>query len=273
MAEQAVEALYHAGFEQEQMRYSVPGNAGSFFEGLKSFFTGTSTYGGGLANDANTTAVRNFCLPPFESYRQDVGTPEHEREAETAQPVPSEYHAGAATPQASQVASESEAETRPVQANRDAPDEDAGSMPAQADVLAPEHETDSQAPEQESASQNALPGATGGQAEDWTAQTDVAAPEAELANQAPQANLVRPEQTDELHQLQEQLQAAQLQLQEAKTQLQTAKERETQLQLAREREQQLQTVRRQLQEVQSELAATLADLGRRRHALHRMSNR
>ena len=60
LAEQAVEALYHAGFEQEQMRYSVPGNAGSFFEGLKSFFTGTSTYGGGLANDADTTAVRSL---------------------------------------------------------------------------------------------------------------------------------------------------------------------------------------------------------------------
>src|SRR5215469_9621560 len=51
MAEQAVEALSNAGFEQEQMRYSVPGYAGGFFEGLKSLFTGTSPYGGGLAHD------------------------------------------------------------------------------------------------------------------------------------------------------------------------------------------------------------------------------
>src|SRR5215472_13711402 len=188
MAEQAVEALSNAGFEQEQMRYSVPGYSGGFFEGLKSFFTGTSPYGGGLAHDlmsmglsdeearyfSNEYSLGNVILavqargreqeawsilhqygaytsqdvstqattdaqqssesarqdndetsqqqdgaqnwqtqpqfgtsasPPFESYRQDVGTPEHEREAETAQPVPSEYHAGAATPQASQVAS------------------------------------------------------------------------------------------------------------------------------------------------------------------------
>src|SRR5215467_180937 len=51
MAEQAVEALYNAGFEHEQIRYSVPGYSGGFFEGLKSLFTGRSTYGGGLAND------------------------------------------------------------------------------------------------------------------------------------------------------------------------------------------------------------------------------
>jgi len=381
MAEQAVGALYQAGFEHEQMRYSVPGNAGSFFEGLKSLFTGTSTYGGELANDltsmglsdeearyySNEYSNGNIILavqargreqeawsilhrygaytsqdvfnqattdaqqpsesarqdtsetsqhrddaqnwqmqpqfgtsaaPPFESHGQDVVTPEHASEDETTQPVPSGYHSGADTTQASQLTSESEAETRPVQAKRDAPD-DAGSVPAQADVIAPEHGTDYQVPqtygaipEQEAESQRALPGATGEKAEDWTAQTDVAAPEAELANQAPQAstaapddatedrtaqadmsapvrdleaqspqaNAIGPEQTDELQQFQEQLQAARQQLQEAKAQLQAAKEREQQLQTAREREQQLQTTRRQLQEVQAELAVTLAEL-------------
>src|SRR5258708_32814839 len=51
MAEQAVGALYNAGFEHEQIRYSVPGNSGSFFEGLKSVFTGTSPDGDDLTND------------------------------------------------------------------------------------------------------------------------------------------------------------------------------------------------------------------------------
>jgi hypothetical protein len=57
MAEQAVGALYQAGFEHEQIRYSVPGNAGSFFEGLKSLFTGTSPHGGGLAHDLTSMGL------------------------------------------------------------------------------------------------------------------------------------------------------------------------------------------------------------------------
>jgi len=50
-AEQAVDALYNAGFGNEQIQYSVPSTSGSFFEGLKSFFTGTSDSEGNLAND------------------------------------------------------------------------------------------------------------------------------------------------------------------------------------------------------------------------------
>lgn len=54
MAEQAIEALYDAGFHREQIRYSMPGNAGSFFEDLKNLFTGTNppdTGGDHLADD------------------------------------------------------------------------------------------------------------------------------------------------------------------------------------------------------------------------------
>jgi hypothetical protein len=57
MAEQTVGALYQAGFEHEQIRYSVPGNSGSFFEGLKSLFTGTSPHGGGLAHDLTSMGL------------------------------------------------------------------------------------------------------------------------------------------------------------------------------------------------------------------------
>lgn len=51
MAEQAVNALYKAGFGHEQIQYSTPGTSDSFFEGLKSLFTGTSDNQGNLVND------------------------------------------------------------------------------------------------------------------------------------------------------------------------------------------------------------------------------
>ncbi len=41
-ADQAVEALYNAGFERGQMRYIASNTSGGFFEDLKSFFTGSS---------------------------------------------------------------------------------------------------------------------------------------------------------------------------------------------------------------------------------------
>jgi hypothetical protein len=41
VAEHAMDALYNAGFKQEQIRYSAPGVASGFFEDLKSLFTGT----------------------------------------------------------------------------------------------------------------------------------------------------------------------------------------------------------------------------------------
>jgi chemotaxis protein histidine kinase CheA len=50
-AEQAINALYKAGFGHEQIQYSIPGTSGSFLKDLKSLFTGTSTSEGNLAND------------------------------------------------------------------------------------------------------------------------------------------------------------------------------------------------------------------------------
>ncbi|HLG66014.1 MAG TPA: hypothetical protein VKY19_29120 [Ktedonosporobacter sp.] len=54
MAEDAIGALYDAGFQREQIRYSMPGNAGGFFEDLKNMFTGassTDTNGDHLTDD------------------------------------------------------------------------------------------------------------------------------------------------------------------------------------------------------------------------------
>ena len=50
-AQQAVDALYNAGFRDEQIQYSVPGTSGNFFEDLKSFFRGTSDSEGNLVSD------------------------------------------------------------------------------------------------------------------------------------------------------------------------------------------------------------------------------
>ncbi len=41
-ADNAVEALHNAGFEDERISYSTPGTSGGFFEDLKSLFTGTN---------------------------------------------------------------------------------------------------------------------------------------------------------------------------------------------------------------------------------------
>src|SRR5258706_4168628 len=51
MADQAMQALYDAGFADEHILYPVPGISGGILEDIKSLFTGTSPQGGNLAND------------------------------------------------------------------------------------------------------------------------------------------------------------------------------------------------------------------------------
>src|SRR5258705_5557382 len=51
MAYQAMQALYNAGFAQQQILYSVPGTSGGILGDIKSLFTGTSPERGNLAND------------------------------------------------------------------------------------------------------------------------------------------------------------------------------------------------------------------------------
>ena len=50
-AEQAMGTLYHAGFQREQMRNLVPAHSASFFEGLKSFFSGEPSRTGNNEGD------------------------------------------------------------------------------------------------------------------------------------------------------------------------------------------------------------------------------
>lgn len=51
MAQQAMEALYNAGLNQEQIHYSGSGSSGSIFEDLKNLFTGPGAGADSLAND------------------------------------------------------------------------------------------------------------------------------------------------------------------------------------------------------------------------------
>ena len=51
MAEQAVQALKDAGFDHEQIWYSSPAGASSFFENIKSLFTGIDPVSGNLVNE------------------------------------------------------------------------------------------------------------------------------------------------------------------------------------------------------------------------------
>lgn len=57
MAEQAVQALEDAGFDHERIWYSSPGGASSFFEDIKSLFTGTDTVSGNLVNALTSMGI------------------------------------------------------------------------------------------------------------------------------------------------------------------------------------------------------------------------
>lgn len=59
LADQAMQALYDAGFAAEQILYSVPGTSGGIFGDLKSLFTGTSPERSNLANDLTAMGLSN----------------------------------------------------------------------------------------------------------------------------------------------------------------------------------------------------------------------
>jgi len=66
--------------------------------------------------------------------------------------------------------------------------------------------------------------------------------------------------SDEVQDLQAQLQSTQAQLRDAQAQLQAAREHEAQLRAVRERDTQVQSMRKQLQDAQAQLQATQAEL-------------
>jgi hypothetical protein len=57
MAEQAIDALYNAGFTSEQIRYSAPGTSGSILADLKNLFTGQNAGGGNIASELTSMGL------------------------------------------------------------------------------------------------------------------------------------------------------------------------------------------------------------------------
>jgi hypothetical protein len=57
MADQAMQALYDAGFADEHILYSVPGVLGGIFGDIRSLFTGTSPERGNLANNLTSMGL------------------------------------------------------------------------------------------------------------------------------------------------------------------------------------------------------------------------
>ena len=90
-ADQAVEALYNAGFERGQMRYVAANTSGGFFEDLKSFFTGASANTSHSEGDAaNPLATLGLSREIAQYYSGEynkgnpvlvVNAPGHEQEA------------------------------------------------------------------------------------------------------------------------------------------------------------------------------------------------
>ena len=225
MAEQAVGALYNAGFEHEQIRYSVPGTSGSFFGGLKSLFTGTSTNEGNLANDLTSMGLSDeearYYANEYSNGRiiLAVQARGREQEAWSVLYLHGAYHSQGVFNQATNEAQRPSDSTQQDNSGTSQPQTNAQNWrtPPQfgtsaeppfedrgQDVVAPEQETNYQAPqthvatpEQAAESQHALPGAAGENVEDWTAQSDVVAPEAVLTNQALQASMAAPDDATE----------------------------------------------------------------------------
>jgi hypothetical protein len=282
MAEQAVGALYNAGFEHEQIRYSVPGNSGSFFEGLKSLFTGTSPNGDDLANDltsmglsdeearyySNEVRNRNIILA--------VQARGREQEALSVLHQYRAYNSHDVFNQATNYAQQSSDSTQQDNYGTSQPQNNAQNWQTQPqfgtsaeppfddreqDIITPEHETDYQAPqtnvttpEQEAESQNALSVATGEKAEDWTAQSDVVAPEASLANQAPQASVVAPDYATEDRTAQSDMSAPDRDLEAQSPQANAAVTSE-QIDEFQQLQEQLRAAQQQLQEAKTQLQA------------------
>ncbi len=321
LAEQAVDALYNAGFGQEQIQYSAPGTSDSFFEGLKSIFTGGSDNQGNLADDLTNMGLSDADAQYYTNEYNNgnvilaVRAAERENEAMsilrqhgaynieiasgTFSQTPSELQqAGDYTQQSNYAASGqydnaqgwgAQPQTQTVeehpfakpQSGNTTPEYDADNQTTQpitpvneteaqypqAAAVAPEYvtsyqvvQTNSTIPAQEYSSQAVSPTIAEDATQQGVAQVAPATPGQEMQTPLPQAGVVSSGQTDELQQLQAQLQTLQQQLQQARAQLQAAKEQEGQLRTARERQQQLQSTRQQIQDLQAELQATMAEL-------------
>ena len=227
LAEQAMQALYNAGFSRDQIRYAGTGPSNSFFEGIKSLFTGPVASGGDLANDLTTMGLSEEEARYYANEYNNghsivaVKAPSHEREAMDVMHSYGSYdYSSANTVEMPNGYAQ--------QTYRESTQDNAATADEQAQ--APQAQTP---PVQTSQSQTSQPQQPATTTQEYTARYE---------------------------DLQAQLQETQRQLQDAKSRLQAAKDRENQLRTARERESRYQEMHQQLQDAQSQLQATLAEL-------------
>lgn len=259
MAEQAIEALYDAGFHREQIRYSMPDSAGGFFADLKNMFMGTTpndTNGDHLADDLTGIGLSDEESQYYADEYANGNTILTVQAADREQEALSILHQhGAYNSRVSPGSFR--------QANDD------GQQPSH-DDRPDKHATSEQENDIEDWETQRLPRTVeehpvndkqhDGVAAEPAVQPAVVTPEHPMDYRGSQTNGAVSGQGDEMQRLQEQIRALQQQLEDARNQLQGAKEHETHLQTMREREQQLQSSRQQVQDLQAELEATLAEL-------------
>jgi len=299
-AEQAVQALEDAGFDHEQIWYSSPGGASSFFEDIKSLFTGTDTASSNLVNELTSMGLSDeearYYANEYRGGRSVVAVkaPGSEQDAMALlqRYGASHYNMtgaynGATTANPSDTALEEhpKSDYAPQEA-----DSVADIAPTPSIESTGERESTHLTP-QESVyeAQQAAPTTDepvrpieedypqGTQAEVTSEPVDyeesssletqpTAVPfesALEDAYQPAQADSTTMEPVDHetrMQEVQRQIKEVQQQLEEAQARLQSAREREAQLRTVKERESQFKDAQKQLQDLQDQLRATLDEL-------------
>src|SRR5258708_16789804 len=201
-AEQAIDALYNAGFGHEQIQYSIPGTSGSFLKDLKSLFTGTSTSEGNLDNDLTNMGLSDAEAQYYSNEYNNgnlilaVRAPGREMEAMHVLRQYGAYNAGMEPGSVRETAGDVQQPGDDTQQGDDATSgqynnvQDWGTQPQsqspQASVVVPEHDTHDQASQTDVAIDEQ-------EAEKPASQAGVTAPYNDVEYQTAQANEGAPE--------------------------------------------------------------------------------
>jgi len=239
-ADQAINDLKNIGFNSSQIRYFGPGatggSSGNFFDDLKSLFTGQQAPGGSVTNDLTGMGMSSDEAEYYSNEYKNghpmvvVNTANHQQEAlgilhkYGAYDYSMRSNAAATGTAYTQQPSNYVRSDNYVPPAANPPMNQPGTQPSM-------NRPDTQPPVNQPGTQPQM--------------------------RQPVTNATR---TDEMQDLQAQLQATQAQIRDAQAQLQAARERETQLRAARERDSQMQTMRKQLQDAQAQLQAMQAEL-------------
>src|SRR6266704_3431611 len=280
MAEQAVQALEDTGFGHDQIWYSSPGGASSFFEDIKSLFTGTGTVSGNLVNALTDMGLSDEEARYYANeYRSGhsvvaVRAPDREQEAMALLQMYGAFHynvAGVYKDSATSSPADTTLEEQPTSSyaphDADSVPEAASTPPMESTMepasttltpLEPAYESQEVATATaEPVDYEALPPL---EMQQYTPPSESFLENAFQATQPSAATLEPVDHETRMQEMQRQILEVQRQLEEAQARLQSAKEREAQLRTAKERESQFKDAQKRLQDLQDELRATLDEL-------------